>query len=83
MRSDRDLTVAGRHSRRFYGYATRWMVSEVALHRAKTRGGASFSRRLKWAVSARIGRLGMTFTQGERTQPNASLLPVIAPADIR
>ena len=29
--SDRDLTVLGRHSGRFYSFATRWMVNEVAL----------------------------------------------------
>src|SRR5205807_5783976 len=31
--SDRDYTVLGRHSPRYYQFATRWMVSEVALHR--------------------------------------------------
>ncbi|MFN8378808.1 MAG: radical SAM protein [Anaerolineae bacterium] len=82
VRSDRDLTVAGRHSSRFYAYATRWMVSEVALHRAKTRGGAPFRRRLKLAANARIGRLGMRLTQGQRTRPSAALQPVISPADI-
>jgi hypothetical protein len=82
LRSDRDLTVAGRHSRRFYAYATRWMVSEVALHRARTRGGAPLTRRLKWVVNARIGRIGMTLTQGERTQANDVLRPVISPAEI-
>jgi radical SAM superfamily enzyme YgiQ (UPF0313 family) len=64
-RSDRDLTVAGRYSRRFYNFATRWMVSEVALHRARTKGGASLQRQFKLLVNAKIGRLGMTLTQGQ------------------
>jgi radical SAM superfamily enzyme YgiQ (UPF0313 family) len=66
LRSDRDLTVAGRYSRRFYAYATRWMVSEVALHRARTKGGVSFRRQVKLWVNAKVGRMGMMLTQGER-----------------
>ncbi len=65
-RSDRDLTVAGRYSRRFYSYATRWMVSEVALNRANLKGGVPLKRRLKLLASAKIGRLGMMLTQGEK-----------------
>ena len=64
-RSDRDLTVAGRYSRRFYNFATRWMVSEVALSRASKNGGVSFKRRIKLLVNAKIGRLGMDLTKGE------------------
>lgn len=64
--ADRDLTVAGRHSRRFYSFATRWMVSEVALHRARTRGGVGAERRLKLWANARIGRIGMHLSQHER-----------------
>lgn len=81
-RSDRDLTVAGRRSRRFYACVTRWMVSEVALHRARTRGGVSLSRRIKLTANARLGRIGMRLTQGQRTQASAALQPVISPADI-
>lgn len=64
-RSDRDLTVAGRYSRRFYQFATRWMVNEVGLHQARTRGKVSNRRKLKLWVNARIGRLGMRLTQGQ------------------
>ena len=32
--------IAGRHSRRYYEHATRWMVNEVALHRARRLGSA-------------------------------------------
>ncbi len=65
-RSDRDLTVAGRFSRRFYSYATRWMVSEVALNRANITGGVPLKRRLKLLANAKLGRLGMMLTQGEK-----------------
>ena len=65
-RSDRDLTVAGRYSSRFYRFATRWMVNEVALHRAKRNGEIGLPRRLKLEANRRIGRLGMTLTQGQR-----------------
>jgi anaerobic magnesium-protoporphyrin IX monomethyl ester cyclase len=64
--SDRDLTVAGRFSRRFYSFATRWMVNEVALHRARTRGGVPLKRQAKMLVNAKIGRLGMILTRNER-----------------
>ena len=37
--SDRDLTVLGRHSRRFYRHATRWMVNELASHRLRGQEG--------------------------------------------
>ncbi|MBZ0289838.1 MAG: B12-binding domain-containing radical SAM protein [Anaerolineae bacterium] len=71
-RSDRDLTVAGRYSRRFYSFATRWMVSEVALSKANKDGGVPLKRRLKLMANAKIGRLGMALTshqvenQGQR-----------------
>ena len=63
-RSDRQLTVKGRHSMRFYSYATRWMVSSVALHRERT-NGANVVRMAKTAANAAIGRLGMALTRRE------------------
>jgi radical SAM superfamily enzyme YgiQ (UPF0313 family) len=65
-RSDRDLTVAGRYSRRFYSFATRWMVNEVALNRAHQSGGVPLRRQLKMLANAKIGRVGMLLTQGKR-----------------
>ncbi len=64
-RSDRDLTVAGRYSRRFYSFATRWMVNEVALHKARRNGGLPLKWRVKMMANARIGRLGMEMTKGQ------------------
>ncbi len=75
-RSDRDLTVAGRQSRRFYSYATRWMVSAVALHRARVNGGVSLKRQAKLAANAAIGRIGMALTRGEIEHPGAGLAAV-------
>ena len=63
-RSDRDLTVAGRHSSRFYAFATRWMVNAVALHRAR-RSGANPLRMARMAANVAVGRLGMALTQRE------------------
>ncbi|MDQ7029323.1 MAG: radical SAM protein [Ardenticatenia bacterium] len=67
--SDRDLTVAGRHSRRFYAFATRWMVGEVTAHRLRQRANGSWHDRVRAAralMSANIGRLGMWLTRHER-----------------
>jgi radical SAM superfamily enzyme YgiQ (UPF0313 family) len=61
--SDRDLTVAGRHSRRFYEHATRWLVNEVAHERLVQAGGGLPARRLRSLVNAKRGRLGMLLTQ--------------------
>lgn len=77
QRSDRDLTVAGRYSRRFYSFATRWMVSEVALSKARQRQDVSLPRRLKLVASARLGRIGMELTKGQREQQGQ---PVHGPA---
>src|SRR5690606_16925676 len=65
-RSDRDLTVAVRYSRRFYSFATRWMVHAVALNLAQKKGDLTLPRRLKLEANVLIGRLGMALTQGTR-----------------
>lgn len=75
-RSDRDLTVAGRYSRRFYRYATRWMVSTVALHRGRTKGGLSLARQAKLAANIAIGRVGMLLTRSQTEQANTALTSV-------
>src|SRR5712691_1261847 len=63
--SDRDYTVAGRHSPRYYQFATRWMVSEVALHRQRHAAFRSYPRLAKNFLNARIGRVGMLLTERE------------------
>lgn len=64
--SDRDYSVAGRHSSRYYRFATRWMVSEVALRRGIRRGVRAYPRLARSFLSARVGRLGMLLTERER-----------------
>jgi anaerobic magnesium-protoporphyrin IX monomethyl ester cyclase len=63
--SDRDLSVAGRYSPRFYSFATRWMVNSVALHR-EWRGGRSPVRLARTLANTVIGRAGMLATRNER-----------------
>ena len=64
-RTDRQLSVKGRHSMRFYSFATRWMVSSVALHRERT-NGRRVVRMAKAAASVAVGRAGMMLTANER-----------------
>ena len=65
-RTDRDLQVAGRYSRRFYDHATRWMVSEVNLNRARLAGSRNYWQMAKMYVNAKRGRIGMSLTQNEK-----------------
>ena len=69
-RTDRDLRIAGRHSRRWYRHATRWMVNEVHAHRAFREGRKLAG--LRALVKARAGRLGMALTGGRREEDAAA-----------
>ncbi|NDJ87433.1 MAG: B12-binding domain-containing radical SAM protein [Chloroflexi bacterium] len=72
-RTDRDLGVAGRHSRRYYSFATRWMVSSVHAHQARQAnktGWRRYPRILRHQASAVVGRLGMVLTAHETEQPS-------------
>ena len=73
LRTDRQLGVAGRHSRRFYDHATRWMVNEVNLHKARTHGERSLPQVAKLWVNAQRGRLGMALTQRQHERPDEGL----------
>jgi radical SAM superfamily enzyme YgiQ (UPF0313 family) len=78
--ADRDLTVAGRYSRRFYSFATRWMVNEVALNRATIQNNVPLKRRVKLWLNTKIGRIGMALTQHQREtdgQPVHAVAPII------
>lgn len=66
QRTDRDLGVSGRHSSRFYDHATRWMVNEVNLHKARRSSSANPLQMAKMALNVGRGRLGMRLTQDER-----------------
>lgn len=64
--SDRDLTVSGRRSRRFYAHATRWLVHEFELERERARPDTSAMKVAGHFVRAKAGRLGMWLSQHER-----------------
>lgn len=63
--SDRDLTVAGRHSRRFYENAMRWMNNEVAYHKEIRSSDPDLTRLARSFVGAKAGRVGMWWTRNE------------------
>jgi radical SAM superfamily enzyme YgiQ (UPF0313 family) len=63
--SDRDHSVRGRYSRRFYQFATRWMVGEVGFHRQQQSSSPNYLQMAKSFVNSRIGRLGMHMTRNE------------------
>jgi radical SAM superfamily enzyme YgiQ (UPF0313 family) len=65
-RTDRDLTVAGRHSKRFYGHATRWMVNSVNLSKMLRRRALNPLKLGKAAANVVVGRAGMWLTRGEK-----------------
>jgi anaerobic magnesium-protoporphyrin IX monomethyl ester cyclase len=73
--SDRDATVAGRYSRRFYGYATRWMVNEVGWRQKRTKPNPDYVAIAKQYVSAKVGRAGMLLTKGEVEQGEGAPAP--------
>ena len=67
MRTDRDLDVVGRHSRRFYSFAIRWMVNSVGLDNREW-SSANALRRAKAAANVAVGRIGMWLTQHEQAR---------------
>lgn len=64
-RSDRDATVRGRHSRRYYDFAQRWLRGTHELQRAK-KHPAGMLHRAKALVNVRLGKLGMVVTRSQR-----------------
>jgi radical SAM superfamily enzyme YgiQ (UPF0313 family) len=66
--TDRDLIVQGRHSRQFYEHATRWMVNEVNLHKARQANSRNFPGMAKMWANAQRGRLGMRLSSQEREE---------------
>ena len=68
--SDRDNTVEGRHSRRFYRFATRWMVGEVGWHKQRLMAPPKYGYAARCLFKSAAGRLGMWMTQFEREQGN-------------
>ncbi len=65
--TDRDRRVRGRYSDRFYWFAQRRMVNEVFYDSATRNGSASFGDKVAAFTKSKIARLGMLFTQWERS----------------
>jgi len=66
--TDRTASVPGRHSDRFYWFATRYLVNEVRRqiqHEGSGRG--SVLTRTALLAKAKLARMGMTLTNGERS----------------
>jgi radical SAM superfamily enzyme YgiQ (UPF0313 family) len=60
--SDRDLVVSGRPSRRYYDFARRWIVGEVACHQHWREG--QYVQAARAATNAVVGRVGMRLVGG-------------------
>lgn len=56
-RTDRDLEIAGRPSKRYYDFARRWITGEVNRHRHWRNG--RYAAAIRASSSAAIGRIGM------------------------
>jgi len=65
--TDRTLNFSGRHSDRFYWFATRHLVNEVALDRARREQGQRLGTVMSHFTKSRLARLGMQLTRYQRT----------------
>jgi radical SAM superfamily enzyme YgiQ (UPF0313 family) len=65
VRTERDWVVKGRHSRRYYRFANRWMVGSVGLHRQRKAPHQNVLALARAAANTGIGRVGMALTAGE------------------
>lgn len=66
--TDRMVEFAGRHTRRFYWFATRHLVNEVRLHKLRTTGGRrQFLPLIQSYTKSKVARLGMKLTSHEKT----------------
>jgi hypothetical protein len=64
-RTERDWIVKGRHSKRYYRFANRWIVGSVALYRQRMAPQHDLLAMAKAAANAGIGRVGMALTAAE------------------
>ncbi len=60
-RTDRNLTVAGRHTKRYYDYAQQWLWGEFIFNKER-KNGKNPLRLAKAAANIGIGKLGMAAT---------------------
>jgi len=71
--TDRDLIIQGRHSRRYYSHATRWMVNALHLYKTQYHGDGwrKYPRMAKAAVNIAWGRVGMRLTAHQKEEAPA------------
>lgn len=60
-RTDRNLNVEGRFSKRFYKFVDRRLNGEVSLHRLKKNNSKDYFQIAKAFVNSHVGKLGMNF----------------------
>ncbi|MFN0156677.1 MAG: B12-binding domain-containing radical SAM protein [Bacteroidota bacterium] len=65
--TDRTLNFSGRHSERFYWFATRHLVNEIALHKMMSNGRRNLGSVVSTFAKAKIARVGMQLTRSTRT----------------
>jgi len=65
--TDRSVNFKGRHSKRFYWFATRHLVNEVAHHKLSSNGQHNVGALLSTYAKAKLARFGMHLTRGKRT----------------
>ncbi len=65
--TDRTLDFTGRHSKRFYWFATRHLINEVAYRKKKRSNGPDKSGIVSVFLKSRLARIGMRVTERERT----------------
>ncbi len=63
--SDRDLTISGRNSRRFYAHAQRWLQAEAELGRIGQMGAPSWRRLVRAKAASAASRVGMYVSRNE------------------
>jgi radical SAM superfamily enzyme YgiQ (UPF0313 family) len=69
--SDRQLSVAGRHSRRFYHHAQKWISHEVALSRERSNGDGGYVSLMRNFVQAKKHRAAMHLFRHEKEPDRA------------
>jgi radical SAM superfamily enzyme YgiQ (UPF0313 family) len=63
--ADREITVAGRHSRRFYHHTQKWLGAEVSLSRELARDSRNLLGLAKTFLRAKAYRAAMYLYRGE------------------
>jgi radical SAM superfamily enzyme YgiQ (UPF0313 family) len=63
--SDRDLTIRGRNSPRFYAHAQRWLQAEAELARIGRTGARNLRRLIRVKAASAVSRVGMYVSRNE------------------